>query len=272
MANINDFSSTVLVSNRCKELAGKAPFSQLILMITLFISLSTATGAVKVLSVPYKEDSNVVTDGLIGPDEYGGLYNDTSTHVVVYWEHNGTHINVGLVSYGTGWVSIGFGSKNVGMDGANIVIGYIDEEGELVLTDEVGVGRNHFPDVEKGGRDDISAKAGSEEEGQTIIEFVFPLVSGDGLDHNFVVNRTYGFFLGYHESAKDLSTYHSARSDSLGLFIEPVPGEPTKPLTGNFKVYYYTIAFFSFVIVVGFMVRYFRRPKVIRFRKPDHWP
>ncbi len=216
------------------------------------------------------EDSAVVVDGSLEPGEYGETYQDPATGIGVYWEHNGSHLRVGLVSPGSGWVSIGFGTRGTGMDGANIVIGYVDDG--LVIVDEVGVGWNHFPDSEKGGVDDISEASGSIHEGQAILEFVFPLSSGDSLDHRFRANMTYGFFLGYHESAKDGSTIHTSRSDTLDLFIEPAPQAPPDQNPPRSEVYIYALASAAILVLGGIVAWYLRRPKVVNFRRSDGWP
>lgn len=222
--------------------------------------------------VPYVEDSAVVVDGPLEPDEYGATYSDADTGIEVHWEHNGSHIKVALISPGTGWISIGFGPRGIGMDGANLIFGYVEEGGGLVILDEVGIGRNHFPDDERGGRDDISDASGSLEEERTILEFVFPLSSGDRLDHGFKTNETYGFFLGYHATAKDSSAYHTARSDTIELFIEPAPEGADGSADREPTEYYYALASVAILIAAGVATWYFRRPKVIRFKAAEGWP
>ena len=54
------------------------------------------------------------------------------------------------------------------MNGANIIIGYIAEEGSLMLIDEIGVGLDHYPDDERGGKNNILTQAGVEKEEKTI--------------------------------------------------------------------------------------------------------
>jgi hypothetical protein len=239
------------------------------ILLLLFASRQVGEGSPAVLHV---EDSAVVVDGSLEPGEYGAVYSDAGTGINVYWEHNGSHLKVGLDSPGSGWVSIGFGPRGVGMDGANIVLGYVEEGGGLVILDAVGIGRNHFPDDERGGRDDISDASGSAEEGRTILEFVFPLSSGEGLDHSYVTNRTYGFLLGYHATAKDGSTYHTARSESIEFFIEPAPEGTDGSAEREALVYYYALASVAILIAVGVVTWYIRRPKIIKFNEADGWP
>jgi hypothetical protein len=238
----------------------------------LLLLLSHPVWAEEPPPVSYVEDSTVVVDGSLETREYGETYHDSATGIDVHWEHNGSHLSVGLVSPGFGWVSIGFGPRGTGMDEANIVIGYVDEEDGLVIVDEVGIGWNHFPDSEKGGEDDISEASGSIHEGRVTLEFVFPLSSGDSLDHSFTANRTYGFFLGYHESARDTSTIHTSRSDTLDLFIEAAPQAPPDPDSPWDGVYIYALASVAIVVLGGIVTWILRRPKVVTFRRSDGWP
>jgi hypothetical protein len=104
------------------------------------------------------------------------------------------------------------------------------------------------------------------------LEFVFPLSSGDSLDHSFKANRAYGFFLGYHESAKDTSTLHTSRSDTLDLFIEPAPQAPPDQDDPRNQIYLYALAAVAIVVLVGIIARILRKPKVVKFRRSDGWP
>jgi hypothetical protein len=219
-------------------------------------------------TIPFAEETRVVVDGRIESDEYPGYFVENETGIAVYWEHNGTVLFVGLVSSGTGWVSIGLGRREVEMDGANIIIGYVNNESGLVLIDEVGVGRKHFPDVERGGRDDLLLGAGKEDDSKTTIEFVFPLDSGDSLDHSFSGNQTYGFFLAFHEMKNDLSSYHTRRSDILDLYVQPSldPSPKLEPSDITEFGFYYLLIILVVLILVLLLVRHIRKPKVIRYK------
>lgn len=218
------------------------------------------------LSVPYVPDSNVMFDGVVETGEYGFSYLDQSTGVSVYWEHNGSFLRVGLVGPGTGWVSLGFGPRNVGMDGADMILAYMDDQGSAVIVDEVGVGHGHYPDTERGGRDDIYDWAVSQLGNTTIVEFSIPLDSGDALDQRLRGNNTYGFFLGYHSMARDRVTYHTARSETMDVFIEPAPlGTPMKPSGFPWMV----VGSVGALIILATVVHIMRRPRVIRFRKAN---
>jgi hypothetical protein len=179
------------------------------LMSSHFIIFSNAQGAP--VTMPYVPNPKVVVDGTVEANEYKVSYTEPTTGITICWEHDGTNMYVALVSPGTGWVGIGFGPTGTGMDGANIIIGYVDDNGSVVLSDEYGQGLNHFPIVSHfGGKDDIISKAGSISNGKTTIEFVFPLNSGDQYHYALTPGGTHGFILAYQQSAKDLTTQHTS--------------------------------------------------------------
>ena len=207
--------------------------------IILFLGLLLVMGSVNVSHplesepmIPYIEQVDVVIDGTIGPEEYMESYRDSVTDMVIYWVHDGTDLYVGIDSPGTGWIGIAFGPKGQGMDGINMIVGYVDNTGELFLIDEVGVGWMHQEDTTLGGTDDILAKAGSESNGRTYVEFIVPLNSGDKLDHHFELDTMYGFFVAYQASTDDFASYHTARSSLLDVFVSssytPTPDPDTK--------------------------------------------
>ena len=208
----------------------KATLSILIIIFTgslLLFSNAFAIGEPIVL--PFSESSQVVIDGKIDKIEYANSYVDPTTNIIVNWEHNGENIYVGLVSKGTGWVALGFGPENTGMDGANIVIGSVDDvSGSVTISDQIGVGFEHYADSGQGGINNILDHAGSQNNGQTILEFIFPLNSGDVFDHSFQIGGTYGFVLAYQKSDDDLKKYHTDHSNSLNLIIADLEEAPSE--------------------------------------------
>ena len=204
----------------------------LVILMILFVSthlISFSNAQVAQATMPYEPNPKVVVDGTIEANEYKGSYNETTTGITIYWENNGINMYVALESPGTGWVGIGFGPTGTGMNGANIIIGYVDDgSGSLVLSDEFGQGWTHSPDVSLGGSDNIVSKAGSQSAGKTIIEFVFPLNTGDSKDYSMTPGGTYGFFVAYEQSKDDLTSPHTnPHSDTLDFYLE-APGTPPK--------------------------------------------
>ncbi|MHA2239369.1 MAG: DOMON domain-containing protein, partial [Candidatus Hodarchaeales archaeon] len=202
------------------------------IILVLFVSLSiliTSTNSTKVesnftsatesVTVSYVNPSDVNVDGIITPGEYPSTFIDTITDMQVSFSHNGTFIFVGLFSPGTGWLSIGFGPEGVGMNEANIIMGYIKDD-TLTWEDHYGQGTSHFNDINNAGTNDLGESAGVEDSVSTIVEFSFPLSSGDTLDHNFVAGETYGFYVAHHPTADDLTSYHPEHSNTIPLYIE----------------------------------------------------
>lgn len=147
-------------------------------------------------------------DGIIAANEY--RHSTEVAGVEVYWTHDQTLLQVGLVSPGTGYVAIGFDPESR-MEGANYILGAVVGE-QVVVRDDWGVGpTRHGPDVENGGTDDILALAGRESDGQTILEFVIPLNSGDPADKPLVAGGTYVILVSYHSTDDSFATRHSQR-------------------------------------------------------------
>ncbi|MFQ5820786.1 MAG: DOMON domain-containing protein [Candidatus Heimdallarchaeota archaeon] len=200
-------------------------------LLLIYLSSSSSWQLTQDVDIPYVTDHEIVVDGTIGLGEYIGSYHESTTDMYIYWEHDGTDLFIGMETPGTGWVGIGLGPQGVGMDGCNMIVGYVDDAGSLLLLDEVGVGWEHQEDTTLGGTDDILIKAGTESDGKTIIEFVFPLNSGDELDHSFEVGGTYGFFLGYQASTDDFTSYHTKRSKTIDIYIASSSTELPEPGT-----------------------------------------
>ncbi|MFQ5979292.1 MAG: DOMON domain-containing protein [Candidatus Heimdallarchaeota archaeon] len=167
-------------------------------------------------TIPKTNDSRVIIDGTITSSEYNESYMAAAgeTTVQVHWEHNGVNLSIGLVSPGTGWVAMGFGEQ---MDGANLILGGIRGI-TAYCTDQVGSGHTHTNDTDQGGSYNTIAFAASENDTNTILEFIFPLNPGDSLDPVLLENSSYPMFFAYQDSSDD-SIYHTARSDVLSILV-----------------------------------------------------
>lgn len=85
----------------------------------------------------------------------------------------------------TGWLAVGFGGGPA-MDGSDLVIAYVDDDGEVHVRDDWGTGPvSHAPDTELGGAMDVSPEGGSESDGRTIVSFTRPQDTGG--EHDFVI-------------------------------------------------------------------------------------
>jgi hypothetical protein len=234
----------------------------------LIILLNVVSVHAEGVVIPYEENPNVIIDGVISNMEYLESFNDSITNMSVYWLHNGTDLFIGLVSQGSGWMAIGLGSSGVEMDGSNILIGFISEMGNVSLIDEIGVGRNHYPDTSRGGQNDVKIVNGSKLN-NTVLEFIFPLSSGDQLDNDFAMNRTYGFFLAYHESNVDTNVFHTKFSETFDIFIEPSPGF-VRPTPNYGGILFYITGGLLALIFILFIYRWINKPKIYRWSEMNH--
>ncbi len=147
-------------------------------------------------------------DGAIGETEYA--HSTEIAGVEVYWTNDATYLRVGLVAPGTGYVAIGFDPVRQ-MEGANFILGYV-EDGKGYFRDDFGTEPTaHMADVDRGGVDNIVSSAGAEWTDRTILEFIIPLDSGDGMDKPLVPGGTYTVLLAYHDLQDGFTARHSRR-------------------------------------------------------------
>lgn len=128
------------------------------------------------------------------------------------WKVSGDKLEVKLTAETTGWVAVGF-NPTEGMKGANYILGYV-KDGKVTLDDDFGdspVG--HKADDKLGGTEDVTLVGGSEEGGNTTIEFVIPLNSPDANDGKIDVNAESVVLLAYGPADRDsFKTKHKFRT------------------------------------------------------------
>jgi len=147
-------------------------------------------------------------DGTIGEGEYP--HRTAVVGVDVYWMNDTEQLHIGLVSPGTGYVSIGFDPEDR-MLGADYIIAFM-QEGDLHIRDDYGNQPiAHTQDTTAGGTDDVLASAGSEWPDETVVEFVIPLDSGDAQDKALVPGNTYPILIAYHALRDGFNVRHSGR-------------------------------------------------------------
>ncbi len=125
-----------------------------------------------------------------------GFQEITSGDVNLQWKVDGANLQVVVRAPTQGWVGVGFGPTTM-MKDANFIIGYV-QDGQVVITDQFGTQLTaHASDESLGGKNDITAQAGSESDGNTEISFTIPLDSGDRYDKALVAGQTYPVLLAY---------------------------------------------------------------------------
>ncbi|MDP8322166.1 MAG: DOMON domain-containing protein [Candidatus Stygibacter australis] len=114
-----------------------------------------------------------------------------------YWLVDPDTIHVVVSAPTNGWVAIGFDQVNV-MQGANFIIGYVENDSIGYLRDDWGnTPTVHSADVNNGGTEDIYFTGGLETGGETFIYFSMPLDSGDPYDKPLNWDENYPVILAY---------------------------------------------------------------------------
>jgi hypothetical protein len=146
-------------------------------------------------------------EGVVYAGEYRNALYDAQTGMSLFWQNDATNLYVGLISPGTGWLGVGF-SHRAGKQGSNIILGAV-ADGAVTIQDNYGVTRElHMPDRNSS----ILAYGGSEEAGQTTLEFVIPLASGDAQDTALAPGEAVQVILAYQATWDSFGIEHTSYS------------------------------------------------------------
>ena len=162
-------------------------------------------------------------DGVVSDGEYVHRFRDEETGMDLYWSVLGEEIYFALRSPGKGWLAVGFDPDGPMMRGADIIIGFVQDDGETVVRDHYADTQvDHKPDSELGGTEDITEFAGSEDAQGTTLEFVRPLQTEDAYDKAIRPGEMFVLFA-YAPEADDFIRYHGQKNRStrsLDFFAE----------------------------------------------------
>lgn len=118
----------------------------------------------------------------------------------------------------TGWIAVGFEPSSF-MEGANLIIGYVQSNSPSIR-DDYGTGQvTHDSDLNLGGSSDVRIISGSQSAGETSLTFKIPYDSGDLYDKTLVEGNDYTFIFAYGaDDADDFTSTHVwAQSASFEL-------------------------------------------------------
>ena len=126
--------------------------------------------------------------------------------VIVSWNLASENLEAAISANTAGWVSIGFDPVDV-MDGADMVIGWVNTDGAATILDCFATGSfgPHPADTDLGGKDALTARSGSQKDGITTIEFSRPRTAGDDFDK--AVGPVTNFIWAYSET-DGFNDYH----------------------------------------------------------------
>ncbi|NLP05935.1 DOMON domain-containing protein [Candidatus Fermentibacteria bacterium] len=130
--------------------------------------------------------------------------------ITLAWLAEGDSLQVELTAPTTGWVAAGF-DPSVGMQDANILIGYFDaDSSSTAIRDDWGnAPASHRSDLLMGGTEDILSFEASESAGTTTLSFAILLDTGDAYDKPLEHGSSYDVILAYGpDGADDFTTQH----------------------------------------------------------------
>ena len=127
------------------------------------------------------------------------------------WMVDGENLHVKISAETTGWVAVGFNPESA-MRGANFILGAVNNQSQVLVTDHYGVGyTKHKEDTSIGGTSDVSQVYGSEKDGVTEIGFTIPLDSGDMMDTPIDPAKLTTVLLAYSAAQDSFITRHRNR-------------------------------------------------------------
>jgi hypothetical protein len=127
--------------------------------------------------------------------------------MTLQWRVQGDTAEFIVTSPEQGWVGVGFDPVTT-MRGADIIIGYVESDGTVVIEDHYGHQLTaHRPDTDLGGTDDVEVIGGERTGDGTKLHFRRPLDSGDEYDNPLVPGGTHKIMLAYGRT-RDFSSDH----------------------------------------------------------------
>ncbi len=125
-------------------------------------------------------------DGIAAAGEYSTWFDRSEIRVGLSLSADGSTLYVAVDAPTAGWVAVGLGSLK--MDGAYMVLAYVEDSGTVFIGEETGYGRSHRPNAEKR----LRASAVREANGRTTLELALPsagLADGASLKALFAYGR-----------------------------------------------------------------------------------
>jgi hypothetical protein len=171
-------------------------------------------------------------DGIVSSGEYGSTSSFNDGAMVVYWKVEGDNVQFALVAKTIGWLAIGFEPEQM-MKGADMAIGYVDENGVAHIDDDFATGPTgpHPEDTTLGGVNSIIEYAGTEAGGSTTIEFIRPLAAADEFDKSLPLETDINIIwaVGDTDTGTTLHYQRGTGIINLGKVGDPVGVASTDP-------------------------------------------
>lgn len=162
-------------------------------------------------------------DGAVGSNEYARSMTffgpETSGYsggnLEIYWKNDAEFLYMALKGNTTGWLSVGFEPEEW-MKNADMIIGFV-ENGKAIVLDEYSTGNYgpHVSDTELSGTYDLLEYGGTEQNGQTTIEFKRKLNTGDKFDKAFVSGQKVSIIWAMADADVDQQKHNVAKGEGV---------------------------------------------------------
>ena len=160
-------------------------------------------------SIAAKPSLEFKADGVISDGEYTGKQTYDNGNYEISWYSDEKDMIIGVKAKTKGFIAMAV-QPNKAMKDADIIIGYV-KDGKVSIDDEFSTGNfgPHSPDVDLGGKNDITVFGGKEDGEYTVIEFKRSLDTKDKYDNSLKPGSNQ--ILWAYGEADDFSLKHSSR-------------------------------------------------------------
>lgn len=126
-----------------------------------------------------------------------------ATVSIAVWQDR---IYVHVKAKATGWVSVAFNRQGKGMDGGNMVFGYLDSSGKPAVRNDLGRGWAHSASLKQ----DVAEFSFKVADGEASFEFSYPLSFANGYGiPGLQEGTTYTMLVACNERSYSLTAKHS---------------------------------------------------------------
>ena len=126
----------------------------------------------------------------------------------IYLAHDGNYAFLHMQAEVEGWVAVGFNTTANAMDGANMILGFLDNDNPA-FRDDVGRGNNHAEAGVSAVEEFYLAHEGS----TVVMEFSYPLSFPGGEGYNIeelTPGETYTLIVSSHNNSNNISQRHTS--------------------------------------------------------------
>lgn len=166
------------------------------LLLTLLACASRTPSSLPVESAMSEDAVTAAPAPPPPPPPPAALQGIESEGMRVEWVVEGSNLRCRMSAPSLGWLRVGFNTVRA-QHLSNMIVGWVDATGAHV-EDRFATDPPYIePDLQLGGRSDVTLVSGSEADGRTTVEFTIPLDSGDSYDLALSAGQTIYLVLSY---------------------------------------------------------------------------